>query len=71
MRRAPAEGSFTTPQGEGEASGVMGEVVAGLVWFTKSARMLATIVASTVTVFLGAVRGRAMGAQFFKELKSD
>jgi hypothetical protein len=49
----------------------MGEVVVGLVWFTKSARTLATIVASTVTVFLGAVRGRAMGAQFFKELKSD
>jgi hypothetical protein len=59
-----------TPQCEGEASGVMGEAVAELVCFTKSALMLATIVATTVTAFLRAVRGRAMVAQFFKELKS-
>jgi hypothetical protein len=55
-----------TPQCEGEASGVMGEADAGLVWFTKSALMLATIVATTVTAFLGTVRGRAMDAHFLK-----
>ena len=60
-----------TPQCEGEASGVMGEAAVGLVCFTKSALMLATIVNTTVPAFLGAVRGRAMVAQFFKELKSD
>jgi hypothetical protein len=32
--------------------------------------MLATIVATTVTTFLGAERRGAMDAQFFKELKS-
>jgi len=58
------------PQGEGEASRVIGEAAAGLVWFTKSAPMLATIVAPTVTTFLGTVRRRAMDAQFFNELKS-
>ena len=59
-----------TPQCEGEASGVMGEAVAGLVCFTKSALMLVTIVATTVQAFSRAVRARAMVAQFFKELKS-
>ena len=47
----------------------MGEIVAGLVWFTKSARTLATIVASTVTVFLGAVNGRAKDAQFLNPIE--
>jgi len=42
-----------TPQCEGEASGVMGEAVAGLVCFTKSALMLATIVATPVTALFG------------------
>jgi hypothetical protein len=61
---------LTTPQGEGEASGVMGEAADGLVPVTKSALTLATITATTATVFLGTVRGRAIDAQFFKELKS-
>jgi hypothetical protein len=61
---------LTTPQGEGEASRVLGEAAAGLVSFTKSALMLATIVATTVTALLGAERRWAMDAQFFKELKS-
>ncbi len=62
---------MTTPQGEGEASRVMGEAAAGLVFVTKSALMLATIVATTVTAFVGTVSEGVMDAQFFKELKSD
>jgi hypothetical protein len=61
---------LTTPQGEVEASGVMGEAAGGLVPVTKSALTLATITATTATVVLGTVRGRAIDAQFFKELKS-
>ena len=65
------EGSLTTPQSDGEASGVMGEAAVGLVLVTKSALMLATIVATAVTVFVGTVREGLMDAQFLKELKSD
>ena len=54
-----------TPQCEGEASRVMGEAFAGLMCFTKSALMLATIVATTVTAFLGTVRGGANGCTLF------
>ena len=47
----------------------MGEAAAGLVWFTKSAPMLATIVATLVTAFVGAVREGANGCTIVLRVK--